>query len=221
MKKVLFVCSGNTCRSPLAEAIFHKLKPDESYEAQSAGMMAMDGKPMSEGSKAALAKQGLAEQHLSQGLTGHHLEWADVILTMTENHKRSIFEIFPDKELNLYTLKEFILDDPETENLIQKLYHHIAQLELKRAAFITKHQGKVDKYNNEGQDISGQDELEEELLAQLKPEQEAIELVSSKLPSFDISDPYGAGNEVYEDTYRELEEAVQKLIIKLKETNDE
>lgn len=220
MKKVLFVCTGNTCRSPLAEAVFNNLKPDGSYEARSAGMMAMNGMPMSEGSRTALTKRGLKEEHLSQGLTRDLLDWADLVLTMTENHKRTVIQQFPEEAGNIYTLKEFIYDDPATKQLIEKMDHHIAQLELKRAEFIKKHEDKIKKYN-EDQDIKHQQQLEEELLAQLKPEQEAIEYAASKLPSFNISDPFGAADDVYEITYKEIEEAVKALIEKMKKHNGE
>ncbi|WP_218240591.1 hypothetical protein, partial [Pseudomonas sp. 2822-17] len=114
---------------------------------------------------------------------------------------------------------EYILDDPETLEKIEKLKHHLAQLELKRASFLADNQNQVEKYN-ETSDISGQEELEQKLLAELQPEQEAIAQLIGELPSFDVADPYMASVEIYEGTYEELEEAVRKLLKKFGEINE-
>ncbi|MCE7792463.1 low molecular weight protein arginine phosphatase [Salipaludibacillus sp. CUR1] len=216
MERILFVCTGNTCRSPMAEAIFEHKKDDEKLEARSAGIHGMEGMPMSEGSKSALAKRGIMESHQSDSLSKELINWADVVLTMTENHKRIVVEQYPELVSNVFTLKEFIIDDPEIKQKIKDLEHHMTQLELKRASFLADNHNQVEKYNK-NKKINKQSDLEQELLNQLHPHQAAIDRLQWDMPSLDISDPFGSGHEVYEELYLEMEKAIEKLLKILKE----
>lgn len=214
MERVLFVCTGNTCRSPMAEAIFNKLRTNERMSAKSAGVHAIDGIPMSEGSKQAIARHGMMESHQSKALTEDLLNWADIVLTLTTAHKQTVVSQFPDRAAQVHTLKEYVLDDEVSLNKIEELKHHLAQLEMKRASFIAAHQQQVDKYNEEKL-IHNQKQLEEELLRQIEPHQRAIDRLEWDLPSLDIRDPFGGDDSIYEAAYQEIEEAVEKLITKM------
>ncbi|MBU9710850.1 low molecular weight protein arginine phosphatase [Evansella tamaricis] len=218
MKKILFVCTGNTCRSPLAEAIFKKYQPS-GYEVKSAGVHALEGMAMSEGARTVLSQRGIEENHRATTLSKEIMEWADIILTMTENHRRAVIDQFPYIAEKVYSLKEYILDDPKTQEKIQQLKHHMAQLELKRATFLANNQNQIEKYN-ETNDISNQEHLEEKLLQELQPDHEAIAQLTAELPSFDVADPYMSDVSVYNETYLELEAAVKKLVNKLQGEND-
>ncbi|MFA9560618.1 low molecular weight protein arginine phosphatase [Evansella sp. AB-rgal1] len=207
---ILFVCTGNTCRSPLAEALVRQ-KSGATIQVKSAGVHAMDGMLMSEGSRAALANRGISENHRAQLVNEELLQWADVVLTMTESHKRLLLERFPYAYEKVSTLKEYVYNDAGTKDKLEKIKHHIAQLELKKATFLANNQGKVDEFN-EKNEIPNQEKFEQELLKLLKPDQEAIEQLESELPSFDVADPYGGSLPVYEATLKEIEAAVEKLL---------
>lgn len=106
MVRVLFVCTGNTCRSPMAEAIL-KSKAVDGVEVKSAGVFAMNGSPASAHARAVLGENNIAEQHQSTMLTETEVNWATYIFTMTEGHKASVISQYPDASEKTFTLKEF------------------------------------------------------------------------------------------------------------------
>lgn len=100
---ILFVCTGNTCRSPMAAAILQEKRPD--WIVQSAGLFVTPGIPASLGTKTILSEKGIKLQHVSMQLTEEMAEQADVILAMTYSHKQTIDIHFPHLKGKTYTLK--------------------------------------------------------------------------------------------------------------------
>lgn len=98
----LFVCTGNTCRSPMAEGLFRKFLSqqlqcaedeliDRGYVVQSAGLAAANGLPASPESVAILEEKGIdLRNHESQPLTDQLLNQADYVFTMTRQHRDAI-----------------------------------------------------------------------------------------------------------------------------------
>ena len=105
---ILFVCTGNTCRSPMAETIFRQLlaerfgcRPDEIEEhgvvVASAGIAAWGGGKASNGALEAMAEIGCdLSGHESQPVTENLVRQADIIWTMTASHRAAILSQFPE-----------------------------------------------------------------------------------------------------------------------------
>ena len=107
MNRVLFVCTGNTCRSPMAEAIL-KNKGIPQLEVRSAGVYAANGQAASRFAREVLVEAGIHNQHQSKQISSEDVIWATHILTMTESHAIAIRNFSPENSDKVYTLKEFV-----------------------------------------------------------------------------------------------------------------
>ena len=118
MKKILFVCTGNICRSPMAEGLFNHIvlyndKIKNMYIASSAGIAAPLFQDASENAIEAL--KGIWEiditSHKSRTIDENIINESDLILTMTFAHKRYIISNFNVAKEKVYTLSEFVRND--------------------------------------------------------------------------------------------------------------
>lgn len=104
--KILFICTGNTCRSPMAEAIYNNLSTEQAT-AKSAGLFAMTGSKAAENTMRVLEENKLTLNHRAKQVMVKDVQWATYIITMTESHKTQLVDQFPETVDKVYTLKEY------------------------------------------------------------------------------------------------------------------
>ncbi len=94
---ITFVCTGNTCRSPMAEVIARKWLRDnviDGVTVQSAGILAGTGHPASDGARWAVSEGGLdLDEHGATLLTADLIAGSDLILTMSDSHKAAVQDL--------------------------------------------------------------------------------------------------------------------------------
>ncbi|RTE08994.1 low molecular weight protein arginine phosphatase [Paenibacillus whitsoniae] len=191
--RILFVCTGNTCRSPMAEGLMRMKVRQEGLvaEVRSAGVSAMTGGPISRHSAALLQEAGFEETISSFAIQSSDIAWADLVLTMTNGHKRTVIQRFPHAVDKTFTLKEYVEDNTENLEAIAERERLISELQMKQA------------------------------LSQAITEEERDRLytLEDAIPDYDISDPFGGSLSDYQTTAAEIEACLAKLVRKLKESS--
>jgi len=112
MKTILFVCTGNTCRSPLAAAMFNKLAPS-GYRADSCGLYASNGEIATKGSRAAAKHYGVSiDTHIAKNISDRLVRAADAIYCLTAQHAAVLGSDYPNCKDKIFTLAEKDIADP-------------------------------------------------------------------------------------------------------------
>ena len=115
MDTIIFLCTGNTCRSPMAEGLFRALGGEEKtgLTAASAGLYTENGLPASANAVAAAGERGAdISAHRSRQLTAEMAENAKYLVCMTGSHYDRLCELFPDCADKIFTLLPEDISDP-------------------------------------------------------------------------------------------------------------
>jgi ribose 5-phosphate isomerase B len=114
--RVLFVCTGNTCRSPMAAGLFNARSPDPTWQATSAGLAAWPGQPATDlAVKALLAGYDIdISSHRSRRLDEALLDEPDLILTMNAHQREFLRILLADHPAIVLTIGE-MAGEPNVE----------------------------------------------------------------------------------------------------------
>lgn len=108
---ILFVCTGNICRSPMAAALLrahaHMLGDGDKYRIESAGTWGVNGQPASSNAQLTMQERGLSlDGHIARTVTRELVEQADLIIVMTRSHRDALSSEFPTTRRKLHLMSE-------------------------------------------------------------------------------------------------------------------
>lgn len=107
--RILAVCTGNICRSPIVEQLLRERLPALEFDVTSAGTQAVPGAPMTESALEMARRLELryAQEHRAAQVTAGEIRRADLVLGLDRGHRRQVVEMVPAASRRTVTLREF------------------------------------------------------------------------------------------------------------------
>ncbi|MEM1443506.1 MAG: low molecular weight protein arginine phosphatase [Verrucomicrobiota bacterium] len=133
--RVLFVCTGNVCRSPMAEGLLRSLaeKGDHEMEVASAGLGAMEGHPPSQNSIIAMQERGIdISGQRSQMISPEMIDDFTHIFGLGEGHIDTIRAYFPHSLEKTFVLREFIAEGESDLNVPDPIGGDLEEYQMTR-----------------------------------------------------------------------------------------
>ena len=144
MKNILFVCTANICRSPMAQAIFDVLAEDVGlpFRAESAGTAALEGTPIAPNAVVALEEVGIyPTPHSARRVREAMVEEAELVLAMTPQHAATLRRLGSNPAGGIHVLPEYAMSvrgegipDPygltmaAYRSTLRQLYEHVGRV---------------------------------------------------------------------------------------------
>ncbi len=130
-ERVLVVCVGNICRSPMAEALLRaRLGHRPRFDVSSAGVSALVGHPADESAVALMRERGIdISGHRARQLTPQVAAEADLVLVMESGHERAVYSIAPQARGKVHRIGRFgNFDVPDPYRLPRAAFLEALQL---------------------------------------------------------------------------------------------
>ncbi|MBE5819453.1 MAG: low molecular weight protein arginine phosphatase [Clostridiales bacterium] len=135
--KVMFICTGNICRSAMAHRMLEKRVKDlnrDDIEVYSCGVFAYNGdEPTNQGIEVMKNYAVDLKAHRATNIHNSNIEDMDIILCATTSHKNNVINMYPDLEEKIFTIKEYVgynkedLDIADPWGLSTKVYENCAE----------------------------------------------------------------------------------------------
>ena len=119
--KIMFICTGNICRSAMAHKLLEKKleeKQINDIQVYSSGIYAENGDTSTYNAIEIMKEYGVdLKSHIATNIRNSEIDKMDLILCATLSHKREVLYLYPELQGKVYTMKEYVGDDKETKDI--------------------------------------------------------------------------------------------------------
>ncbi len=153
VRNILFVCTANVCRSPMAAAIFNALAEEKGlpWRAASAGVAALEGEDITPNARAALEEVGIyPEGHRARQVSEAMLEEAELVLVMSPRHVRALRRRSGGLSDEVYTLPEYATGNASEEGIPDPYGHTMTAYRASVRQLLECVEGVVERLEREG-----------------------------------------------------------------------